>query len=262
MGFYVDENGNVVDESKSVKETYTGKSLSSGALSFAKVFGWMFLFLAITALVSVGTAFLYTLLPSESGVFTEKSAMVIIGVTIASGLAALILNLVLTFVFLKGRHSILIPTILYSTAMGITFGILTLVVPLYILGIAFGGTALVFGFMALLAVLTKGKVGPVGLVGFSLLFGVIFMSLICMIVSFFVNSQTIIMLMWIISLVYLIALLFITMFDIANIKRITEDGEVSDNLSMYCAVVLYTDFIRIFIRLVILLLKIFARRSS
>ena len=262
MGFYVDENGNVVEESKSVDAKKEKKFASSGALSFAKVFAYMFLFLAITALVSVGTAFLYTLLPTEGGMFTDTSVITIIVVTIVAGITALILNLVLSLVFLRGRHSILIPTIIYSVAMGVTFAIITLVVPLYILGIAFGGTALIFGFMALLAILTKGKVGPVGLVGFSLLFGVFFMSIICMIVSLFVNDQMIVMMMWIISLVYFLALLFITMFDIANIKRITENGDVSDNLSMYCAVVLYTDFIRIFLRLVIFLLRIFARRSS
>ena len=60
---------------------------------------------------------------------------------------------------------------------------------------------------------------------------------------------------WIVSLGMFAAVMFITMFDIWNIKRICQTGELSNNLALYCAFTLYVDFIYIFVRILTILAR-------
>ena len=68
------------------------------------------------------------------------------------------------------------------------------------------------------------------------------------------------MIYWIVSFALFAAMMFITIFDIWNIKKICEKGEMSTNLELYCAFTLYVDFIYILIRVLYFLIIIFGNK--
>ena len=117
---------------------------------------------------------------------------------------------------------------------------------------AFGITAGIFLLMTLIAVLTKGNLHPLLMVGIGLMIGAGVLSL----VNWLIGSDTI---MWIVTFAMFAAIMFITMFDIWNIKKICERGAMNTNLALYCAFTLYVDFIYILIRVLIFLIIIFAK---
>ena len=56
---------------------------------------------------------------------------------------------------------------------------------------------------------------------------------------------------WIISLAFFALILLITAWDMRNIKHIAERGEANgNNVVLYCAYIIYTDFISILLRVI------------
>ena len=96
----------VVEEQKS----------GSGVLSFAKVFFYMFVGLAITTGVAFAVGYIF-LTALRNGANSETVANAYFGTMIASGIALLIMTFVIQFVFLRGKHSILVPAIIYCVLM-------------------------------------------------------------------------------------------------------------------------------------------------
>lgn len=227
----------------------------SGVLSFAKVFFYMFVGLAITTGVAFGVGYIF-LTALRNGANSETVANAYFGTMIASGIALLIMTFVIQFVFLRGKHSILVPAIIYCVLMGTLLSTFTILLEnnYWLLGMAFGITAGIFLLMTLIAVISKGNMSPLLMVGIGLLIG----SGVLALVNFFIGSST---LMWIVSFAVFAAIMFITIFDIWNIKKICERGAMTNNLALYCAFTLYVDFIYILIRVLYFLLIIFGRKS-
>ena len=229
------------------QEVVSPKS-STGLLSFAKVFLYMFIGLAITAAVAfgVGAALAYTATDVES---LTKTC---IGLWIGSGIVLIILMIVINFVVMRGKHSVLIPAILYAVTMGVLMSAFTLFVDWRLLGMAFGITSGAFLIMTLIAVFTKGNLSPLLMVAMGLMLG----GLILALVNWLVGSETI---YWLVSFAIFAAIMFITIFDIWNIKKITERGAMNSNLELYCAFTLYVDFIYILIRIIYFLILIYGK---
>ena len=179
-----------------------------------------------------------------------------LGTMIASGIALLILTFVIQFVFLRGKHSILVPALIYCLLMGTLLSTFTILLEnnYWLLGMAFGITAGIFLLMTLIAVISRGNMAPLLMVGIGLLIG----SGILALVNWIIGST---MIMWIVTFAIFAAIMFITIFDIWNIKKICERGEMTNNLALYCAFTLYVDFIYILIRVLYFLILIFGRRS-
>ena len=235
------------------QEVVSGNKASTGLLSFAKVFMYMFIGLAITTVVAfvIGGAFYYA---SIHGAVLEDLVMVGIAMTIVSAISLLILTLIINLITLKGKHSIVVPAILYCTFMGVVFSWFTIAVDWRILGMAFGITSGIFGLMSLRALFTKGNMRPLLMMGIGLFIG----AGILVLVNWIIQSDTI---MWVVSFALFAAIMFVTMFDIWNIKNICEKGAMSNNLALYCAFTLYVDFIYILIRVLYFLLIIFANKK-
>ena len=119
---------------------------------------------------------------------------------------------------------------------------------------AFGITSGIFLLMGLIALVSKGNFAPLGMLGFGLLLG----SGILVLANWLIGSTTI---WWIVSFVIFAAVMFIAMFDVWNVKKITERGAADRNISFYCAFVMYTDFINVFIRILYFLLIIFGNKK-
>ena len=230
---------------------------TSGALSFAKVFLYMFIYLAITAAVAFGVGYVISTSYNNAvaaGGSGDDVLIPYLGIIIGSGVALLIMTLVINFVIIRGKHSVLVPSIIYSLIVGLLFSALTIFVDWKIMGMAFGITAGIFLIMSLIAIFTKGNMRPLGMMGIGLFLGAGILAL----VNFLLRSST---LYWIVSFAIFAALMFITMFDIWNIKKITEQGSMDRNISYYCAFVMYVDFINIFLRILYFLLIIFGKNK-
>ena len=246
MSYYPESDNIVIDNGKKVKT-------SSGVLSFAKVFLYMFLGLAITTAVAfgMGATLFYSV---QNGADPDFVTNVGLGLTIGSAVALFILMIVIQFVFLRGKHSILVPALIYCVLMGVVLSWFTILVDWRLLGMAFGITAGIFLLMTLIAALTRGNLSPLLMVGFGLLIG----SGILALINWIIGST---MIYWIVSFAIFAAIMFITLFDIWNIKKICEKGAMNTNLELYCAFTLYVDFIYILLRVLYFLIIIFGNKK-
>ena len=233
------------------QQEVVGNETNTGILSFAKVFLYMFIGLFITTVVAfgIGGAFYYAL---TQGAVPEFIAQVGLGLTIGSAITLFILMIIINLVILRGKHSIVVPAVLYCVLMGVVLSWFTLLVDWRILGLAFGITSGIFLIMSLIALLTKGNLHPLWMMAMGLFIGAGILSL----ANWLIGSSTI---YWIVTFAIFAAMMFVTMFDIWNIKRICERGAMSNNLALYCAFTLYVDFIYILIRIIYFLIIIFAR---
>ena len=250
MSNYYPESDNVViDNGQKVK-------VNNSVLSFAKVFFYMFVGLAITTAVSFGVGYTF-ILAARNGATASTLSNAYFGVMISSAIALIVMSFVITFVTLRGKHSIAVPAIIYCVLMGVLLSSFTILLEgnYWLLGMAFGITAGIFLLMTLIAVLSKGNMSPLLMLGMGLFIGAGILAL----VNWIVGSSTI---YWIVSFALFAAMMFITIFDIWNIKKICEKGAMSNNLALYCAFTLYVDFIYILIRVIYFLIIIFGSRRQ
>lgn len=234
-----------------------------GALSFAKIFGYMFIGLAITAVISLGLGAFYRYIlnidysTSGDAKFATTSVIILIVLLIASLIGILVLSFVVPFRVARGTKSVLVPMIIYVILMGIALSTLAIFVPWSLLGLTFGITSLVFGIMALTAILSKSRLNGLAIAAIGLFAGAGILALVLWIMTLFGQFNE--PLYWIIAFVTFAAVMLITIWDMARIKHIAEKGEMTNNVSLYCAYILYNDFIVIFLKILRFLLIIFAK---
>jgi hypothetical protein len=175
---------------------------------------------------------------------------VFIGAMYVSIFGLLIMSSAIPIALTRGKHSILPYYILYQVFISILLSTLFLCFGLEIMAISFGVTGVVFGIMALLGHLSKGSLHGLGLLSLAFFFGAIGLVL----VNIFLQSETV---AWIVSFVMFAYILFITMYDVRRIKDIINSGyeNNNNNLVLYCAYILYVDYINILIRIVLYIAK-------
>ena len=235
---------------------------SAGFLS--KVFGYAAIALLITTVLAIGLGLLfsYTIFMMES----EAALLAFFALVISSAIGVIVTGFVIHLVSFRNK-SILIPGILYSVFMGIMLSSFVMFVPWYILGMAFGITTLAFVLMFMIAKITKKSFNGLGICGIALLFGSLIIGAVFGILALFISNGSLQlewMWYWIylgINLVALLGIIFITMWDIAHIVQISEKGQESKNLALYCAYMIYADFIYMLLRLIRILLIIFGNRK-
>ena len=235
--------------------------------SLVKVFGYMFAGLLITTIVMFGLSALYTHLFSVGNGFIDSeidfsnnvAVLSLLITMIVSFIGLIVLSFVVPSMLHRGKHSILVPSILYSVLMGAALSTLAIFIPWYLLGVTFGITAVIFGLLALIALLSRGRLNGLLIVGMGLILGAALISLFLWILTFFIDVGP---LFWIVSLAVFAGMMLITIWDVARIKNIAQDGEMTNNTSLYCAYILYNDFIHIFIRVLKILLIIVIRMKK
>ena len=216
---------------------------SSRTLNLGKVFGIMFIWLLLTA----GIAFLGGYLFARWLVASpEAAARGLLATLIVSGITLLVLTFVIQFWSLRRDKGMIVLSSLYVLCMGVLCSSLTLYIDWQILGIALGITSAIFGVLAAIGLIAK-NVRPMAMVGMMVLFGALFVSLFTWIFSLFVPVNT--TLLWILDFAIFGAMLLLIIVDMHQIGKICEHGEMSRNLTLYCALTLYTDFVYIFIRI-------------
>ena len=229
-------------------------------LNLGKVFGIMFLWLLATALIAFGGGYLFANWmgslesPNPDAVATLYTTMII------SGISLLVLTFVIQFVALRKGKGMLILSSLYVLCMGLLCCSFTLFIDWRILGIAFGITTVIFGILSLIGFLAK-NVRPIAFVGIMLVVGASITALITWIVTLFLPSTFNIGLLWILDFAIFGGMLLLIIVDLNQINRICKNGEMSTNLTLYCALTLYSDFVYIFIKIVYYLLILYARNK-
>lgn len=241
----------------------TNTQTTSTALNIGKVFLYMFAGLLITALVAFGVGAIVAYGIGINGDYSEEIAEnILMGYLIALVVSAVLLlvdMIIINVVILKGKHSILVPGIIYAVLVGVLFSMLTIVVDWRIIGMAFGVTALAFLIMSLIAFLSKGSMAPLLVVIIGLGIGVGLLALFNWLFML-ISGSGFQALYWIVTFGIFALVIFITIFDLWRIKKIAENGQMNNNLALYCAFVMYTDFINVFIRVLYFLLIIFGKK--
>ena len=236
----------------------------SRGLFLSKVFGMMFLCLAITTVVAAGLGYglMYLLVNAPDEVTQLNITYTMVGVMIGSAIILLIMSFVLPIMFIRGKHNIIVPLIIYVVLMGALLSSFTWLFEPIILVESFGITAGIFGLMAVLGFVSKGKLSGIWVVMIGLLVGAGMLAGINFLMILFGQiSETNVTLSWIVSLLIFAFLMLMTMWDVARINSIaTRTENQGKNLIYYCAYILYSDFIAILIR-VIRYVAIFTRRS-
>lgn len=199
------------------------------------VYGWMTLALIISAISGIYLAsnyqLLYTLVSSSLyWVFAIAEIVVVIALsakaTKMSPLAAKVWFIV------------------YALLNGITFGVIFAAYDIGTVGYAFLVTAIVFAVMTIYGYVTKTDLSSIGNLFVMALFGLI----IATVLNFFIQSDG-----WTLALMYIGVVIFIGLigYDTQKIKQLAyHEGNGVQNASILGALVLYLDFINIFIRLV------------
>ena len=257
MSTYSKDNSQVVYD-------FTDKQSKGAFLS--KVFGVMFICLLITTVVAAGLGygaqyFLNQAINADNVELATNIVYGLVGTLIVSVIALLVMSFVLPITFMRGRHNILVPLMIYVVLMGILLSSFTFLFDWVILVEAFGITTVIFGVMAFLGYISKGRLAGIGFILLGLLIGALALSLVnYLMIAFGGIQEQNVTISWIVSLLIFGFLMLITMYDVNRIKRIAENGMgTNNNLVYYCAYILFSDFIAILIR-VIYYLAIFTRR--
>ena len=257
------------EKNKVVTEEYDFSDKQSKGTFLTKVFGMMFLCLLITTVVAAGFGygFQYLLVKTATNdggavVYNQNLITALLVVLIVTLIALLIMSFVLPITFVRGKHNILVPLIIYVVLMGIMLSAFTFLVEPIVLVEAFGITTVIFGVMALLGFLSKGKLAGIGTILLGLLIGAGLLALVNWLMILFGGiSQTNVTLSWIVSFMVFAFLMLMTMWDVARINAIASRGyESGNNLIYYCAYILYSDFISILIRVIYYLAILRGRR--
>lgn len=231
---------------------------TKSTVSLAKVFGYMALGLLITAAVAFAFGYVFSLLLNKNA---EKAFSTLLIVLVASCIVQFILTIVMNFVFLRGKHSILIPYILYTVCMGFMLSTFTIFIDWRILGMAFGITSIAFLAMTLVAVLfRKSNMNGLAVAAMGLFLGAGLLALSTFLFSLW-QPGLFQSFYWIIEFAIFGAIMLITIWDLWRINKLSENGAMNKNLSLYCAFNIYVDFLNIFIRVVYYLLIIFSNKK-
>lgn len=209
--------------------------------SMAKVFGWLFFAILLTALTSVGVP----LLLNAIGAVDSYGTLVFV-----SAIVLILLSFLGNYIIATSRSKPVVITVfsLYSISMGmgispviLSYSLSTIVYSLFI-------TAGVFGIMALYGFITKRDLSGFGSFLIMLLLGSLFISLI----NIFIANEAI---DWILSYVILGLYIGLIAFDVQRLKRLSQSGQMNINMSLLMALNLYIDFVYIFIRVLSLVAR-------
>ena len=219
-------------------------NVGSRTLNLGKVFGIMFIWLLLTAGIAFLGGYLFFLWMQKD---MDTASNGLMAVLIVSGITLLALTFLIQFWALRRDRGMIVLSSLYVLAMGMLCSSLTLFIDWQILGIALGITSGIFGVLAAIGLIAK-NVRPMAMVGMMVLFGALFVTLFTWIFSLFVplNNPT---LLWVLDFAIFGAMLLLIIVDMNQIGKICENGEMSRNLTLYCALTLYTDFVYIFIKI-------------
>jgi len=241
-----------------IETTYSYNGAKSRSKFTSKVFGYMFLALAITAVVAAIVGFIFSkVFPIQYGTKASGSAytayMTLLIVSIVAYIPVMIWIQVKA---LKGQGSIMVPYTIYAIIMGFLISSFTMFIPFYLIAMAFALTSLSFGAMFLIGYFVKKDLSSLAMIAFGIMTGLVIIGLFNLI-WMLIFPGTFRMFYWLISYGFFIVVILLTIFDIQNVRKLADSGVTDKNVAQMCSLSLYVDFIYIFIRILIILVRIF-----
>ena len=229
--------------------------------ALAKVYGYMFIGLLVTAVVSFFASWFFSSHINEvleMGGSPKGWAIGLIATWAVSGLIVIILSIVIPLKAAFGKGSLWFPYILYAICMGLLLtAVLLTGISFYIIGEAFGITTLVFAGMAIIGWKSKKDLSIFGFIAMNLFFVIILISLVGVITLAF-RGWNANQYFWFdigIQAAIIGILLIVTMVDSWRIKRILMNSGECENMYLYGAFVMYTDFISVLLRVLYILAR-------
>lgn len=211
----------------------------------SKVYGWMALALVVTALVAMFTVATPSLINAILG-----SQILFYGLLIGEVLLVIYLSAAINKIS-AGTATLVF--LIYSAINGLTLSIIFVMFTSESIASTFMITAVTFGAMSIYGYFTKRDLTTIGNLAVMALFGLIIASL----VNIFWHNST---LYWITTYAGVLIFVALTAYDTQKIKRMSrseeEGSEQSKKLAIMGALVLYLDFINLFL----MLLRIFGKR--
>jgi len=227
----------------------------------ARVFGYMGIALAITAIISLVMSILFeNLFPiyGEEDIVNEANFMVyavVLGISLITLIIASIWIRVSSFF---RERSVIAPFIIYAVCMGVLMSAITMFVPGYIIAITLGITMVTFFVMFLIGYFAKSNLSTLAMVASGLVIGAFLIILMNLIIYWFFPVYAT-MATWLASGIIFIAMMLFTIVDIHKVKEIADSGMGNNNIALYCAFTLYVDFIYMFIRILRIVIIIFGK---
>lgn len=246
-----------------IETTYSNPAVNTSSKFLSKVFLYMFIALAITAATSavIGAIFSSAFPVNYGDAFDVDKAKAYIGLLISAVFAYIILLIWFQISVMRHHGRPLVPFILYSVTMGILISSFTMFIPFYLIAISFGLTCLTFGLLFVIGWFSKRNLSFLGMIAMGIFFGSILILLFNLIWSL-LFPETFETIYWIVSYAIFFAMLLITIADVNRIKQISQSGEQDNKLAILCAFNLYVDFIYIFIRILSIVVRIYAKSKS
>ena len=259
---------------KQAKYAQANSQINVKSSSFlGKVYGYMAIALLITFAVGLGSSYLLSSILT-TGTAEEIEAAATIGLIgiIASVVVLLVCSLIISIGSVKSKMNITIPGILYCAAMGFLCSFIFLEaqeISPFALPSAFAITAMVFGILYFIGKIVK-NMNPVAQLALGLLFGAAIIGLLLLILWPLAASgalgsaltTTFLLIYVAIDAIFFIAILLICAYDVWRIQKIADAGNYTKNLALYCAFVLYQDFMYILIRVLRILIVLFANSKK
>jgi FtsH-binding integral membrane protein len=210
-----------------------------GRTFLSRVFEWMGLGLALTALVS----WAFATNPILMRLLITPNGMTGLGYIVM--LAPLIFVLIMSFGYNRlSAFALTILFLLYATIMGVSLSFIFLAYSNQSIFQTFIVAAGMFIVMGLIGFTTKMDLTKIGSILLMALFGIIIAAL----VNFFLRSDTV---SYVISFISVIIFCGLTAWDIQKLKSISEetDAETKSKIGILGALTLYLDFINLFLSL-------------
>ena len=233
--------------------------------AMARVCGYMAIAVAITAAVAIGIAALMYYIVFGARTFDQvveafKSGAfdnAIIGYLAVFGVSAvviLIMSFAMPFVMNSSKRSAWPAFIIYAIFMGGLLSCLVLLCDIATLAQALGISTGAFVVMFLIGRFSKVNLNPLGLVALGLLFVVLMVGLFSAI-FYLINPAGFRWMNLIINIIVCGVMMIITAVDAYNIKKLLERGQYNNNVLLFAAYCLYSDFITILIRVILILMS-------
>lgn len=222
-------------------------SVDSGSRFIGATFLYMLIALAITGVVSGICGYLLQSFVFNNDATGANAFVIVFFISLILYLPTL---LWVQFSAIRNGKTMWPAYIIYSVIMGIFISTFTAFIEFYVIAVSFGLTCLAFAVMALIAWGTKKNLSTLSIIASGLISGALMIWLFYWLFSLItLNSFDSLMIPMIVSYVFFIAIILITIVDLNNVKRIAMNGGAAKNVALLCALNLYVDFIYIFIRL-------------
>ena len=232
----------------------TGKGL-------ARIYGYMALGLVITAGIAILVSWIFSSHVNSAQSLQQQNAWVYgyIGMLIGSLVMVLILSIWLPVRLARGKHSLWVPYILYSIFMGALLSVVLVTgISWAIIGEAFGISAAAFLIMFFIGYFAKKDFSLGAYIAIGFLSMAVLLAVFWLIFGLLTGGISNLTAYWldiaVTGIVCAIMLIFIAI-DGYRIKKIAAQGNGTDNLYLFCAYVMYSDFIALLLRVIYILAR-------